>query len=190
MTALYDRTVAYDDIKQFNGRTYSGMSVGGRHVWEYPNGLWDERKVAPDKWKFTFSSVKRRARSAPEGSGVPPGSQYHWYIMAHQRVRKLDQDAYETFMEGVKFKLAHKRPHWRAWSSEYPGNRPEREQLIEILEQALAGLNAEEGSPEEYGPLASPGATEGPTEALGPFDGPPAGPAGRSSGLRPALSSL
>lgn len=190
MTAFYDSTVAYDDVKQFNGQSYTGMSVGGRHVWEYPNGLWDERKVAPDKWKFTFSSVKRRARSAPEGSGVPPGSQYHWYIMAHQRVRKLDQDAYETFMEGVKYKLAHKRPHWRSWSSEYPGNRPEREVLIDILEQALAGLKAEEGSPGADGPLAGLGESHRPTDASRPFDGPPAGPEGRSSGQRPALPSL
>jgi len=181
--------VSYDDIKQFNGQKYTGMSVGGRHVWEYPNGLWDERKVAPDKWSFTFSSVKRRARSAPEGSGVPPGSQYHWYIMAHQRVRKLDQDAYETFMEGVKYKLAHKRPHWRAWSSEYPGNRPEREVLIDILEQALAGLKAQEGHPDMDGaPPCMPGLAG--LGELGTPDCTPAGPAGRSSGPRPALSSL
>jgi hypothetical protein len=144
MTAPNDDAVAYDDIKQFNGRTYTGMSVGGRHVWEYPNGLWDERKSAPDRWDFTFSSIKRRMRSAPEGSGVPPGSQYHWYILAHQRVRKLDSDAYETFMEGVKYKVAHKRPHWRAWSSEYPGNRTEREVLIAILEEQLARLKEED----------------------------------------------
>lgn len=181
MTDFYDMTVAYDDVKQFNGQSYTGMSVGGRHVWEYPNGLWDERKVAPDKWKFTFSSVKRRARSAPEGSGVPPGSQYHWYIMAHQRVRKLDSDAYETFMEGVKYKLAHKRPHWRSWSSEYPGNRPEREVLIDILEQALAGLKAGEqplgGRYASERSLTNPGAYDstwsGPQAApIGP-QGPP-----------------
>jgi len=134
--------VAYDDIKQFTGQAYSGMSIGGRHVWEYPNGLWDERKTAPDRWDFTFSSIKRRTTSAPVGSGVPAGSQYHWYIMAHQRVRKLDQDAYETFMEGVKYKVAHRRPYWRAWSSEYPGNRTEREVLIGILEEQLAKLKA------------------------------------------------
>jgi hypothetical protein len=165
--------VGYDDIKRFNGRACSGMSIGGRHVWEYPNGLWDERKTAPDRWDFTFSSIKRRTRSAPAGSGVPAGSQYHWYIrevttafrrwtrsdsdrmettgfsrwsfiMAHQRVRKLDQDEYETFMEGVKYKVAHRRPHWRAWSSEYPGNRTEREVLIAILEEQLAKLKEED----------------------------------------------
>lgn len=136
--------VAYDDMKEYRGRAYSGMSIGGRHVWEYPNGLWDERKVAPDRWEFTFSSVKRRARSAPEGSGVPPGSQYHWYILAHQRVRKLDQDAYETFMQGVKYKVAHKRPYWRAWSTDYPDHEPEKDMLIRILEGQLARLRGAE----------------------------------------------
>jgi hypothetical protein len=135
-----ERAVAYDDLKQHEGRLYSGMAVGGRHVWEYTGGLWDERKAAPDRWDFTFSSVKRRTRSAPEGSGVPPGSQYHWYILAHQKVRKLDADAYETFMEGVKYKVAHKRPHWRNWSSEYPDNEPERSVVARILEGELAKL--------------------------------------------------
>lgn len=129
------------------------MAVGGRHIWEYTGGLWDERKVAPDRWDFTFSSQKRRTRGAPEGSGVPPGTQYHWYIMAHQRVRKLDQDAYETFMEGVKYKVAHKRPHWRGWSTEYPDHEPEREILARILEEQLVKLKDENGTD---GSLRSP----------------------------------
>jgi hypothetical protein len=139
--------VAYDDLKQYEGRLYSGMSVGGRHVWEYKDGLWDERKAAPDRWDFTFSSVKRRARSAPEGSGVPPGSQYHWFILAHQKVRKLDADAYETFMEGRKYKVAHRRPHWTAWSSEYPGNEPEGALVRRILEEELAKAGGGQGQP-------------------------------------------
>lgn len=133
-------------MKEHQGRPYTGMSIGGRHVWEYPSGLWEERKVAPDRWEFTFSSVKRRVRSAPEGSGVPTGSQYHWYILAHQRVRKLDQDAYDTFMEGVKYKVAHKRPYWRGWSTDYPDHETERDVLVRILQEQLARLN-EAGDP-------------------------------------------
>jgi hypothetical protein len=122
------------------------MAVGGRHVWEYTGGRWDERKAAPDRWDFTFSSVKRRMRSAPGGSGVPPGSQYHWYILAHQKVRKLDADAYETFMEGVKYKVAHKRPHWRLWSSEYPDNEPEGAVVARVLEEELGKVKGQNAS--------------------------------------------
>jgi len=96
--------------------------------------------VAPDRWVFSFRSEKKRARKAPEGSGALPGTEYHWFILAHQKVRKLDQDTYETFMEGVKYKVAHKRPSWRHWSTEYPDNEPEREILIRILEAYLADL--------------------------------------------------
>lgn len=128
------------------------MAVGGRHLWEYPNGLWDERKAAPDRWDFTFSSLKRRARGAPGGSGVPVGTQFHWYIMAHQRVRKLDRDAYETFMEGLKYKIAHKRPHWRAWSTEYPDRPSERQMLIQILEEQLARLKEEKAPADDTAP--------------------------------------
>ena len=136
--------MAYNDLKEFQGKIYSGMPVGGRHIWEYPDGLWQENKVAPDRWDFTFSSLKRRARRAPEGSGAPPGTQYHWYLLAHQKVRKLDQNTYTTTMEGVKYKIAHKRPHWRRWSTEYPDHEAEREILIRILEEHLAKLKSEE----------------------------------------------
>ena len=140
--------VAYDDLKESGGRVYTGMPVGAGHTWLYPDGLWQERKLAPDRWSFTFRSLKTRTRSAPEESGAAVGTGYHWFILAHQRVRKLDKDSYETFMEGVKFKVAHRRPHWRYWSTEYPDQEPEREILIRILEDELARLKAE-------GPLVS-----------------------------------
>ncbi len=137
-----DPGVAFDDLKEFRGKVYSGMPIGGGHTWEYTGGVWRERKVAPDRWDFTFSSLKRRRREAPEGSGVPVGTGYHWFILAHQRVRKLDKDTYETLMEGVKYKIAHKRPHWRGWSTDYPDHEPEREVLIRILEGFLAELKS------------------------------------------------
>ena len=63
--------MAYDDVKEFGGETYSGMAVGGEHTWLYPNGLWKETKVAPDRWDFTFKSIKERERSAPPGFWRP-----------------------------------------------------------------------------------------------------------------------
>ncbi len=137
------QAVAYDDLKEFGGRKYMGMPVGGQHSWIYPNGLWRERKVAPDKWEFTFASLKKREHAAPEGSGAPLDTQYHWYLLAHQRVRKIDEDTYETLMSGVKYKLAHKRPHWRKWSSEYPDQMSERERVMAILEETLVRLRDE-----------------------------------------------
>ena len=129
------------------------MPVGGEHVWKYQDGVWEEHKAAPDRWDFTFSSLKRRAREAPEGSGVPIGTAYHWFILAHQKVRKLDKDTYETSMEGVKYKVAHKRPHWRSWSTEYPDHEPEREILTRILEEYLTEL----GSGTDPGHSGQPG---------------------------------
>jgi hypothetical protein len=38
-----------------------------------------------DKWEFTYATNKRRAWQAPEGSGIPVGIEYHWYILAHQK---------------------------------------------------------------------------------------------------------
>ncbi len=128
--------MAYDDLKAFEGETYTGMAVGGRHVWHYTDALWREEKVAPDRWDFTLTSTKRRDTPAPPGSGAPPLTEYHWYLLAHQWVRKIDADSYHTFMSGVKHKLAHKRPHWRQWSDAYPGNASSRQDVLEILERS------------------------------------------------------
>lgn len=129
--------MSYDDLKEHEGEQYSGMPVGGKHEWSYDEGRWREEKQGPDRWSFTFSSKKHRNRPAPEGSGADTGTQYHWYILGHQRVRKLDKDTYQTFLEGLKYKLAHKRPYWRQWSSEYPDQRSRDERLEQILEEAL-----------------------------------------------------
>lgn len=137
--------MAFDELKEFEGQTYSGMAVGGEHAWIYPNGLWRERKTAPEKWEFTFTSIKERERSAPLGSGVAPGTRYHWYLLAHQWVRKIDADSYHTFMSGLKFKVAHKRPQWRRWSCEYPEQPSEREKILAILEETAARLREEDG---------------------------------------------
>ena len=149
--------VAYDDLKESGGKVYTGMLIGGEHTWIYPQGIWHERKLAPDRWAFTFSSMKTRTRSAPEESGAAIGTGYHWFILAHQRVRKRDKDTYETFMEGVKFKVAHRRPHWRYWSTEYPDQEPAREKLIRILEEELAGLRrgASPEAPRREGPFST-----------------------------------
>lgn len=132
--------MTYDDLKEFDGETYAGMRVGGRHTWRYTDAVWRERKVSPDAWEFVLTSTKRRDRHAPEGSGVPLGTQYHWYLLAHQWVRKIDADSYHTFMSGVKHKVAHKRPHWRTWSNAHPGQDSDRENVIAILDSALAAL--------------------------------------------------
>ena len=125
-----------------------GMPVGGRHVWNYPNGCWKEEKVTPETWVFSFESLKKRSRAAPERSGVPANTEYHWYIQADQRVRKVDKDSYETLMEGVKHKLSHKRPHWRKWSSQYDDNLSDCERVIMILEDLLRKLK--KNSTREY----------------------------------------
>lgn len=111
-----DISKGYNEYKEFEGKKYTGMRVGGVHHWHYERGEWKEKKVAPYKWEFTYATNKRRAWNAPEGSGVPVGTEYHWYVLAHQNVRKLDTNIYTTSMDGLKYKLAHKRVGINRWS--------------------------------------------------------------------------
>lgn len=74
----------YNSLKSFNGQYYSGMAVGGSHTWNYEDGVWHEVKAEPDLWKIDYTTNKKRARKAPERSGAPVGTEYHWLIVAHQ----------------------------------------------------------------------------------------------------------
>lgn len=60
------------------------MAIGGSHTWNYDQGVWKETKVEPDRWEIDYATTKRRARKAPKGSGVPVGTEYHWFIVGHQ----------------------------------------------------------------------------------------------------------
>jgi hypothetical protein len=135
-----DLSNSYNELKEFEGKKYTGMKVGGRHKWYYDKGEWDERKIAPDKWEFTYAVTKRRAWYAPEGSGVPVGTEYHWYILADQNVRKLDANNYTTTMTGLKYKLSHKRAQKGKWNIT---DSVQRKRLIQILQEVTLQLKSE-----------------------------------------------
>lgn len=100
----------------------------------------ERKKVTPDKWQFSYNVTKRRAGNAPEGSGVPVGTEYHWYILANQNVKKLDANNYTTSMIGLKYKLAHKCADKNNWSS---SDNAQRKRLIEILETLIENIKME-----------------------------------------------
>jgi hypothetical protein len=135
-----DISKSYNQFKEFEGKKYTGMRVGRTHKWYYDKGEWKEKKITPDKWQFTYNVTKRRAGNAPEGSGVPVGTEYHWYILANQNVKKLDANNYTTSMIGLKYKLAHKRAERNNWSS---SDNAQRKKLIEILEDLIENVKME-----------------------------------------------
>jgi hypothetical protein len=117
------------------------MKVGRSHKWYYDQGEWREKKVTPEEWTFSYAVTKRRAGRAPEGSGVPVGTEYHWYILAQQNVAKLNANDYSTSMTGIKFKLAHKRADNEKWSA---SERAQRRRLIKFLERVIEDLAMQE----------------------------------------------
>src|SRR5436853_4942038 len=88
--ASNDVASTYNEFKEFEGRRYTGMKVGRSHKWYYDKGEWKETKITPEEWQIHYAVKKRRAGKAPEGSGVPVGTEYHWYVLAHQNVTKLN----------------------------------------------------------------------------------------------------
>lgn len=130
----------YNEYKEFEGRKYTGMKVGRSHKWYYDKGEWKEKKLTPDQWDFTFSVDKKRAGQAPEGSGVPVGTEYHWYILADQHVKKVDANRYTTAMTGIKYKIAHKRAEREDWNV---SEHAQKKRLLQILERLTHQLKGE-----------------------------------------------
>jgi hypothetical protein len=130
-------TEKYNRYKFFGGKQYTGMPVGRSHKWYYDKGEWHDVKITPDLWEIEYHVTKRRAGKAPEGAGVPVGSGYHWFILAHQMVNKLNLDDYSTALSGLKFKLAHKRVDKGKWSATA---KTQRAHLIGFLKEIIAQL--------------------------------------------------
>jgi hypothetical protein len=135
--AKKSRKVSYDEFKVYNGKQYTGMTVGRSHSWHYDKGDWKETKITPDLWQIYYAVTKRRKGKAPKGSGVPVGTGYHWYIMAHQDVRKLNANDYSTVLSGFKYKVAHKRATKKTWSATAT---TQRKRLLEFLKGMIRQL--------------------------------------------------
>jgi hypothetical protein len=135
-----DLAASYNEFKEFEGHQYSGMQVGRSHNWYYDRGEWKETKITPDLWEISYAVTKRRKGKAPEGSGVPVGTGYHWYILAHQNVSKLNANDYTTTMTGLKYKLAHKRANKDKWNTTL---KTQRKHLAEFLKGIVAQLEQE-----------------------------------------------
>jgi hypothetical protein len=130
----------YNEFKTFDGQQYTGMKVGRSHKWYYDKGEWKERKITPDRWEITYSVIKRRAGKAPEGTGVPVGTGYHWFILSHQFVHKLNANDYSTAVVGIKLKLEHKRADKDKWNV---SEATKRNRLIQMLEEFISELKAD-----------------------------------------------
>ena len=132
-----DIAASYNQYKFFEGQQYTGMKIGRSHKWYYDKGEWKDHKITPDLWEIEYQVTKRRAGKAPEGSGVPVGTEYHWYILAHQHVKKLDANSYSTTLTGLKYKLAHKRFDTAKWNV---SDAAQRKRLIKLLKEITDGL--------------------------------------------------
>ena len=135
--AKSDPAVSYNEFKEHEGQRYTGMKIGRSHKWYYDQGEWREKKITPDLWQIGYAVTKRRAGRAPEGSGVPVGTEYHWYILAHQNTAKQTANDYTTTLSGLKFKIAHKRAGSEKWSAT---PRTQRKRMIMFLRSVLADL--------------------------------------------------
>src|SRR5437588_8063680 len=141
-----DPAVSYNEFKEYEGQRYIGMKIGRSHKWYYDPGQWKETKITPDLWQVSYAVTKRRAGRAPEGSGVPVGTEYHWYVLAHQNATKQGANDYTTSLTGLKFKIAHKRAGSEKWSAT---PKTQRKRMIMFLQTVIADLEKQNDSEAE-----------------------------------------
>lgn len=98
-------SASYNKYKKFGDKQYTGMQIGRGHHWHYDEGDWKETKITPDLWEISYAVTKRRVGHAPENSGVPVGTEYQWYIVSHQHVKKLNANDYRLFLLPIKFPM-------------------------------------------------------------------------------------
>lgn len=84
--------------------------------------------------EIEYQVTKRRAGKAPAGSGVPTRTEYHWYILGHQHVKKLDANSYSTTLTGLKYKLAPKRFDKEKWNI---SDAAQRKRLVKLLKEII-----------------------------------------------------
>ncbi len=144
-----EAAVSYNEFKEYEGQRYTGMKIGRSHRWHYDRGDWKETKITPDLWQISYAVTKRRAGRAPEGSGVPVGTEYHWYVLAHQNVAKQTANDYTTSLTGLKFKIAHKRAGSEKWSAT---PKTQRKRMIMFLQNVIADLEKQNDSESDVTP--------------------------------------
>lgn len=151
-----DPSVSYNEFKEYEGQRYTGMKIGRSHKWYYDKGEWREKKITPDLWQINYAVTKRRAGHAPEGSGVPVGTEYHWYMVAHQNVSKINANDYTTSMTGLKFKVAYKKAGTGKWSA---SANAQRRRMIKSLRDVIKDLELQQEEPLEAAMKKLPGKT-------------------------------
>lgn len=97
------------------------MKVGGRHLWKYQEGVWEEKKIGKDRFgrnMWTFQYIQRKSRlgtTAPKGSGFPVKGKLFWIIRAQQYAIKRDANTYDLIMRGIKIQGGYKQPKDKKW---------------------------------------------------------------------------
>ena len=139
-------------LTEFEGEAYTGLPT--KQTWALGKGQWEEKRTGAGMWDIAFETIA--IKPFKTGAGLPVDSEYHSYVLAHQKLVKTRGNTYQVRLEGVKFKLAHKEAGEK-WSAN-AGVR--KKNLIKILKQALHDLEMGHGQAPSESTKRLPAPTE------------------------------
>ena len=73
-----------------------GVPKNYRHIWKY-KGKWDEKKVRPGLWRFTFSATKGHKHKGMGSFGI--GTKGAWKIFGIQYIKKTGKNTFKRKMK-------------------------------------------------------------------------------------------
>ena len=122
---------------EFEGKPYNGFPIS--KSWTLGKSDWKESRRGIKTWDISFEADA--TTNTENDLSLPIGSEFHSYILAHQKIVKTHKNAYKLKIQGIKFKLAHKLrdENWSATSQHQKKN------LIQILKDVLKDLEMNSG---------------------------------------------
>jgi len=150
------KKAAVHPFTEFEGDLYTGARTA--ETWTLGKGNWEEQRTGPQSWEIVYETTAVK----PGKTGtLPRGSEYHSYVLAHQKLVKTRSNGYQMRLEGIKFKLAHKEAGDK-WSA---NSGARKRTLIKMLTQMLNDLEMGHGKAPSESRKAAPAPTDAPGEA-------------------------
>jgi hypothetical protein len=67
--AVKNIAASYNRYKTYDGKQYTGMTIGRGHKWNYDKGIWIDKKMTPEKMDNQLRRYKTPCGQSSRGFG-------------------------------------------------------------------------------------------------------------------------
>ena len=122
------------------GNPYGFRPGNSRYQWDFLKGKWLERRIDANEHSFVLKARFEKTKDAFPTLTGDIGTEFRWFVCADQIARKVDDNAFETLMSGLRFLVGYKKPKWKQFSHEYDTSIGYTNRVLEILKQGQSDI--------------------------------------------------